>query len=150
MVGGQSGRGGPTWLGDVRSTFDAAAVFAGMVGGGDGFSPSFSPLQIAPRLYVFSLTANNLGSAGFLKYIHGGAYFWDMFLLRGSLVPVLTRPAPLASPRLPRGSLSLSFAYSEHFIYTELCRLVFHSRLPSREPFTVRPCYSRRHCFLSG
>lgn len=148
MVGGQSGQGGPTWLGDARSAFDTAAVFAGMVGGGDGFSPSFSPLQIAPRLYVFSLTANNLGLAGFLKYIHGGvtmttAYFWDMFLLRGSLVPVLTHPAPLASPQLPRGSLSLSFAYSEHFIYTELCRLVF-------QPFTVRPCYSRRHCFLSG
>lgn len=50
MVGGQSGRGGPTWLGDARSAFDAAAVFARMVGGGDGFSPSFSPLQIAPRL----------------------------------------------------------------------------------------------------
>ena len=67
MVGGQSGRGGPTWLGDTRSAFDAAAVFAGMVGGGDGFSPSFSPLQIALRIYVFSLTANNLGLAGFLK-----------------------------------------------------------------------------------
>lgn len=50
MVGGQSGRGGPTWLGDARSAFDAAAMFARMVGGGDGFSPSFSPLQIAPRL----------------------------------------------------------------------------------------------------